>query len=178
MPEAERVWDPLVRTAHWTLAACVLGCLWLHEGGTAHEVLGYAALGVVLLRTGWGFAGPRRARFADFVRAPSEVLAYAGAAARHHEARHLGHNPLGGWMIVALLLCGAIAGASGALYVTDRFWGEAWLIRVHQVFSWSFALLVPLHVAGVVAASRRHRENLALAMLTGRKRAAGPGDID
>lgn len=172
-----RVWDPLVRVAHGALAACVLGCLWLHEGGPVHEALGYAALGIVVLRIAWGFGGRGHARFADFVRAPGVVVAYARAVAAGREARHLGHNPLGGWMIVALLGCGLVAGASGALYVTDRFWGEAWVIRVHEVFSWSFALLVPLHVGGVVLASRRHRENLALAMLTGRKRDAAPGDV-
>jgi cytochrome b len=172
-----RVWDPLVRLAHWTLAGCVIACLWLREGGPLHEALGYGALASIGWRLVWGWIGPRHARFADFVRRPSTVLAYARGVAQGIEARHLGHNPLGGWMIVALLGCGALAGASGALYVTERFWGEAWVWRVHQVASWSFALLVPLHVGGVVLASRRHHENLALAMITGRKRAARSGDI-
>ena len=52
----------------------------------------------------------------------------------------------------------------------DRFRGEAWVIGLHAVTAWAFAVLVPLRVAGVVHASRRHGENLVAAMWHGRKR--------
>ena len=172
-----RVWDPLVRVAHWTLGASVLGCLVWRHGGALHETLGWVALVTVMLRVVWGFSGPRHARFADFVHRPRHVLAYARAALRGREPRHIGHNPLGGWMIVALLLVGGVAGLSGALSVTDRYWGVAWVGTLHEVSAWSFAVLVPLHVAGVVVTSLRQRENLAAAMITGRKRSAAEGDV-
>ena len=74
------------------------------------------------------------------------------------------HNPLGAWMVVVLLSLGAGAAVTGALYLTDRFWGEAWLIAAHALLAWPLCLLIPLHLAGVIHASRRHRENLVGAM--------------
>lgn len=171
------VWRPAVRLAHWTLALGVTGCLVLVDGGPLHERLGYAALGAAGWRVLAGFAGPRRDRFAAFVRGPGATLAYARALAAHREPRHLGHNPLGGWMIVALLAAALLAAGSGALYVTDRFWGDDAVYRWHRLGGWALAALLPLHLAGVAFTSRRQRENLARAMVTGRKRAPGPGDV-
>lgn len=166
-----------MRLAHWLLAACVLGALVLHEGGAVHQALGWCALTVATCRGVAGFVvRAPQLRFARFVRGPAATWAYVRQAWQGREARHLGHNPLGGWMIVALLASAITAGASGALYDTDRFWGDPLVYGIHQAAGWAFAVLVPLHVAGVVFTSWRHRENLLAAMLTGRKRAAGPGD--
>ncbi len=167
-----------MRIAHWALAGSVLTCLWLHEGGPWHERLGYAALLLASARSGAGWLAPApHLRFAGFVRGPRATWAYARALLARREPRHLGHNPLGGWMIVALLACAMLAGASGALYATDRFWGDPLLYALHQVAGWSFAALVPLHLGGVLVTSLLQRENLLGAMLTGRKRAASADDI-
>ncbi len=178
MIDSVAVWSLPVRLAHWALAGCVIACLVLHEGGRWHEALGYAALALALARTAGGFvARTPRLRFRAFVRGLHATLGYARALLGHAEPRHLGHNPLGGWMILALLACAALAGASGALYTTDRFWGDPVVYTLHQVAGWSLALLAPLHVAGVAFTSRRQRENLVAAMLCGRKRAPAPGDV-
>jgi cytochrome b len=170
-----RVWDALVRTAHWTLVACVLAAWFTRE--SLHEWLGYAALAVVVLRIAWGFAGPRYARFKQFVRAPAPTLSYARALAAGRAPRYLGHNPLGAWMIVALLATAGLTGASGWLSVTDRYWGIAWVQDTHEALADALAVLAIVHVAGIAYMSLRHRENLVAAMVTGRKRAPRPGDV-
>lgn len=86
------------------------------------------------------------------------------------EERHLGHNPLGGWMALALWTTVAGACATGWLYTTDAFFGIAWVETAHQVLAWTVVALLPLHLAGVVLASLRHRENLVAAMFGGSKR--------
>ena len=174
-----RVWDPLVRVGHWLLVASVALAWITHEGGGAwHERLGYAALALIALRLAWGIGGPRRARFADFVRAPRTTLAYARRIASGSEPRYLGHNPLGGWMVVALLTAVAAVCASGWLYTTDAYWGVEWVEDLHEALSDALLVLIALHVGGVVFTSIRHRENLAAAMFHGRKRPPAPGDVD
>jgi cytochrome b len=177
-PPQRKVWDPLVRSAHWLLALAVAAAWWTRAGwGRTHEWLGYATLLLVVLRVLWGVVGSRDARFAQFVRGPSTTLHYAREVLAGHERRHVGHNPLGAWMIVALLAVTALAGITGWIYTTDAFWGDARIERLHAFFATALLVLVPLHVAGVLVASWRHRENLAAAMVHGRKRAAQGDDI-
>ena len=170
------IWPLWVRVLHWTLAVSIIVALFTHHGGRVHEAAGYIALGVALIRCTAGFVGPRDARFSAFVRGPGATLGHARALVNGTAQRNLGHTPLGGWMIVTLLSFAVAGGASGALYVTERFWGEAWLIGLHSATTWVFAALVPLHVAGVFHASWLHRENLVRAMIDGKKRAVSPGD--
>ncbi len=171
------VWSVRQRIAHWVLAGSVLGCLWLSEGGLLHHRLGYVALAVAAVRVVLGFVGHRIERFASFVRGPIATLSYARAVVAHREPRYRNHNPLGGWMVMALLAAALAAGASGALYDTDRFWGDPVVYEIHRIAGWSFLVFAPLHVAGVVLASIRHRENLVRAMVDGFKRDPGPDDI-
>jgi cytochrome b len=129
-----RVWDLAQRLMHGLLAVSIAVAWWAGEARLSlHLWAGYVALAMVLARSVWGFVGSPHARFASFVRGPRTGLAYTGELLRGHAPRMLGHNPLGGWMIVLLLLCVALVCVSGILYTTDRFWGLAWLEFTHRI---------------------------------------------
>lgn len=174
-----RVWDQPVRVLHWALAASVVAG-WVTTGAFVHwhRPVGYAALAFVVARLIWSGFGNRHARFGSFLRSPPATWRYAALALRGREPRYVGHNPLGACMVVALIVCVAVLALTGWLYTTDRFWGNETVERFHFGFAWAIAGLAVLHVAGVVFASVRHRENLVASMAHGRKRDASGSDID
>ncbi|MEJ6781452.1 cytochrome b/b6 domain-containing protein [Aminobacter sp. Piv2-1] len=178
MPATVKVWDPFVRVFHWSLVAS-LAVAWLAADETriVHDLAGYAAGALVASRLVWGLIGSRYARFTQFIRRPRKTLGYARDVLAGREARYLGHNPLGGVMIVWLLGAVAAVAVTGWLQTTDMFWGIEWVEEAHEVAANLMLALVGLHVAGVVFSSIRHRENLVRAMLTGRKAAASASDV-
>lgn len=167
-----RVWDPVVRLFHWSLVGCFVAAMATgDELTTAHIVIGYAAAALIAIRVVWGFVGTRHARFADFVYRPASVIRYLRATLSMRAPRHLGHNPAGGAMVVALLIAVAAIAATGHMLTLDAFWGEEWLEDLHVAIVYATIGLIVLHISGVLVASIEHRENLVRAMFTGRKRA-------
>jgi len=167
-----------VRTGHWALVASIAAAWLTRKGwGAVHEWTGYAALALVALRLAWGFAGPRYARFSQFIHGQAQTLRYAGRVLEGNEPRHIGHNPLGAWMIVALLTISAFACLSGWLFTTDRYWGNERVEDLHEALAITLLVLGALHVSGVAAASLRHRENLVGAMFHGYKRPPAGDDV-
>ena len=173
-----RVWDIYVRLFHWGLVATV-SWAWFgsKDPDSLHTIVGYTACGLLISRLIWGVCGSSNARFSGFVKHPRVVIAYLISIVSGHEPRYLNHNPAGGAMIVALLTLICATGASGWMLNTDAFWGDEWLQTVHQTFANGLLALVVIHIAGVLAASVHHKENLVLAMITGRKRKPSPDDI-
>ncbi len=186
MPEV-KVWDPLVRLFHWTLAGAffinyALGDDWLK----LHAWIGYLVIGLLVFRLVWGFVGPRHARFSDFLYSRQEVLDYLRDLPTGKAKRYLGHNPAGGVMVVILLVMVALTALTGwlTLPAAESGWfrwplmGEdidgGWLGEVHEFFANFTFLLVLIHIAGVLVSSLLHGENLVRAMITGRKRLGPP----
>ncbi len=170
MPQKlRRIWDPVVRLAHWTFVFGCAAAFLTEEARTAHRAVGYAVMAALVVRLLWGFVGNGHARFASFVRGPREVVAYTRAMLRGEEPYFEGHNPLGAVMILTLLALLAVITVSGWMTTLDAFWGEEWVEELHATSAELLLWLVPLHVAGVVFASIRHRENLVVAMITGHK---------
>lgn len=179
-----RVWDPLIRIAHWTLAAAFFVAYFTEDDLLDwHVSAGYVAAAVVVVRVVWGFVGPEHARFESFVHGPRAVIAYLRDLVTFRSRRYLGHSPAGGAMAVILLV------AVGATILTGMMnlavernegplagWlgdgapsGDAPLGELHESFASITLGLVILHVLGVVLAGLVHRENLARAMVTGNK---------
>jgi cytochrome b len=144
--ETVLVWDLPLRLWHWLLAVLVL-VAWVTPNvhDELHRLAGYAILGL------------------------RATPAYVWNLRRGRTGRYLGLNPAGTAMQLALLLLLIVSAGSGAMQVTVRFFGIWWVEDTHEVTSYILIPLVVLHVAGVVLVSRLQRENLARAMLTGRK---------
>ena len=172
------------------------------EADALHVWGGYIVGTIVVLRVVWGFVGPRHARFSDFVRSPLVALAYFRDLLYGRARRYVGHSPAGGAMVIALLVCLAATVATGliaygeegkgplaAVLVTDanakgneaehravtrtgREESESTIGELHGLLANITVALVVAHIFGVAVASVVHKENLVLAMVTGRKRRA------
>ena len=171
-PATVKVWDPLVRVFHWSLATLFFVAYATGDDvEKVHIAAGYTIAGLVAFRVIWGLVGPKHARFSNFVRSPRETLAYLRDVAMFRAPRYIGHNPAGGVMIVALLVMITGSCITGYMMTTDAYWGSKVLEEVHETFANLTIGLVVFHVLGVLIASFEHRENLVKAMFTGRKRA-------
>lgn len=179
------IWDLPVRIIHWALALCVLGA-WVtqevsDDSFRAHTWFGYAVLTLVVTRIIWGFVGTTHARFSSFVRGPAASLRYARSLAAGQAEYHVGHNPLGAWMVL-LLLAMLLAQALTGLFANDQIMNTGPLFgyvssgtsdrltTVHQtLFDW-LLVAIGLHVVAALAYLVFKRDNLIGAMFTGRKR--------
>ena len=177
-PQKVLVWDAPVRVFHWLMVLCFAGAYVTAESETwrlVHVTLGYTMLGLTAFRLLWGLVGTRYARFASFVKGPQVVKDYLRAMLARRAAHHVGHNPAGAVSILLLLALTLASGASGwAAY--NALTGE-WVAELHELVSNGMLAIVGLHVAGVVASSVLHRENLARAMVSGHKHAAPDAGI-
>jgi len=185
-----KVWDLGVRSAHLAFGLLVLGAFLTSEEDASiglHARLGLVLLGVVLFRVGWGFVGPRYARFKDFVRSPRQVLAALKDMVRGAPKHFTGHNPVGAVMVVALLVTMLVVTLSGVVISQGPEWSGALLIskstahavkEVHEAAAWALPVLIVFHVAGVLLSSTLEKQNLIKGMITGLKRAPESTPVD
>ena len=171
------VWDAPTRAFHWLLVASFAGAFLTAESERwrlVHTTLGYTVAGLLAFRLLWGWLGTRHARFAAFVRGPRAVAAYVRSILSRNPRSCAGHNPAGALAIVALLALGVAVTASGWLLESLDVHV---LEELHEGVANAMLAVVGVHVAGVVASSWIHRENLVAAMIDGRKRAPGSDGI-
>ena len=180
------VWDLPLRLFHWALVLLVISQLITASiGGNAlvyHAYGGYAILTLVLFRIAWGFLGGTHARFRDFVRGPAAVLSYAKALSSGAATEHRGHNPLGGWSVLAMLASLLVQAGTG-LFANDDVMMEGPLVKhvsgrtseiataIHDVNAVILMALIALHILAVLYYWFGKKQNLILPMVTGRKAA-------
>jgi cytochrome b len=179
-----RVWDVPVRLFHWLITVLFAFSWWTAETDRLdwHLLSGYAILALVLFRIYWGFAGSATARFTAFIRGPRTVLGYARNLFQRSESVAFGHNPMGGWSVIALillLLLQTVLGLfaidvdginAGPLDTLVSFRTGRWFAHQHgRVFD-LLLILTGLHLAAVAFYWIYKRENLIGPMINGRRR--------
>jgi cytochrome b len=173
-----KVWDPRVRLFHWGLVlSFALAWITAENWEDMHVWAGYAAASLIGFRLFWGLVGPKYARFTQFVRGSVATKQYARAMLHGKEPRYIGHNPLGGLMVLALLAGLSGTAWSGWMMTLAAYKRSEWLEEIHEVMAGFMLALVVIHIAGVAYASIRHNENLARAMVSGKKHSAGQDDV-
>lgn len=164
------VWDWPVRLGHWLMVIAFIVC-WLSSESerlqAIHIAAGATLIAAASFRLLWGVLGTRHARFSSFVRGRTAVTHYMSSLLRLETQHHTGHNPAGGWAIIALLALGLLTGLSG--WATLEEFGGHWLEELHEGLAASMLAVVVIHVAGVALGSLLHGENLVRAMIDGHK---------
>lgn len=194
-----KVWDLFVRIFHWSLvAAFAVSYVTEDEAMALHVWAGYLVGGLVLARILWGFVGPTHARFTDFLCGPFTAWRYFVDLLRFQAKRHVGHSPAGGAMVLMLMAaCIGSVWTGMQLYAAEKgkgplAWDRPAVVApaladederegrghdgeegegLHEPLAHLTFLLVLFHIGGVILAGIAHKENLAGAMFTGRKRA-------
>lgn len=190
MPAATvTVWDLGVRVFHWSLVLSVGICAytgflaprsWLN----LHLVFGCAIAALIIFRLVWGWLGSTYARFRSFAVTRSGVIQHLNEIAAGKQHAELGHNPLGAAMVYALLAVLILIIVTGAIALGGvvKQGPLAFLLSfrigtnardLHQALAVGLLCMIAAHLGGVVFESRRMRENLVRAMITGEKPAHG-----
>jgi cytochrome b len=180
-----KVWDLPIRLFHWILTLLfVFQVATGHMGGAImkwHVWSGYAILALVLFRILWGFWGSTHARFSSFLAGPAATWRFARRLFSREAVPQLGHNPLAGWMVLALIASFLVQAVTG-LFSFDGVATAGPLAstvesdttnRLSKVHDWNVNLLlvlVALHVAAALFHWVVKREDLVTPMFTGVKR--------
>ncbi len=181
--------DLPTRLFHWLIVALVIFQLVSGKAGWLdwHMRSGETVLALVLFRILWGIAGSRHARLGALISGPRavglhvrELLAVLWRGAAGASGKTLGHSPLGGWMVLLLLLSLLIQTGTG-LFATDEIAtdgplnhlvsghaGEV-LTKIHHINFAILVLLVAIHIAAALFYLWRKRENLIAPLITGRR---------
>jgi cytochrome b len=181
-PSTVKAWDPLIRIFHWSLVlSFVIAFVTEDDWMTVHIWAGYAVSSLIGFRLLWGLVGTRNARFTSFVRSRRAVVQHLKAMFTFKAPHYLGHNPVAAVMVILLLASIALVAFSGMVLIAGEgqgplvdtlfsSWSGDWMEDLHEFLANFTLLLIFCHLAGVLFSSLVEGENLAKAMVTGRKK--------
>ena len=178
------VWDGFVRVFHWSLVLLFAASVATGKVGGEwmvwHMRSGYAILALVTFRLIWGFVGGEYARYVSFLTGPIRAMKFAKGLLGKTQQHVIGHNPVGGWMVIVLLLLLATQAMLGlfsndeiattgplARYVSDET--SIALMGRHRTIGDILLALVGIHVAAVLFHVVVKKEGLIRAMFNGKK---------
>jgi len=180
-----RLWDAPTRLFHWSLVALFGALWWTGKNGVLdwHRRAGYCLIALLLFRITWGLVGGSTARFSRFVKGPRDVVRYVRYSmfSRAETAQTLGHNPLGGWSVLVMLVLlitqtglglvsvdvdGIESGPFSYLVAFDTGRKAAYL---HHLMFNVLLGIVALHILAVLFYLLLHRENLVWPMISGNR---------
>lgn len=163
------IWDIPTRLLHWLLASLFVGAFGVANlvdddspAFRVHMLMGLVMAFIVLLRVVWGVVGTRWARFGSFLYGPAALVDFLRGG-----RRYAGHNPGAAAATFAILALVLALGATGLMMGRGSEAAE----EVHEVLAWALLGVVGIHLAGVAWHTVRHRENIALSMVDGHKKA-------
>ena len=175
------VWDFPTRAFHWLLVVLLGFSWWSAETDHMdwHLLSGLTVCGLLIFRILWGVFGTGTARFTQFVKGPRTIWAYLRPGEGAPRVAPIGHNPLGGWSVIVMLLLLVIQTVSG-LFAVDVDGVESGPLsalldfdqgriaaKIHHL-SFNFLLaLIALHVLAILFYLVVKRRNLIRAMVTG-----------
>ncbi len=164
------VWDLPIRLFHLVFAgslsaALVIGFLVDDDSPLFqwHMLLGLVAAFALVVRIILGVAGSRHNRFADFPLRPGEVTGYLLGVATGKARRYIGHNPGGAIAALMMFVLVPLLVASGAGWLGET--GE----ELHEPLAIGLLVVTGAHIAGIIWHTVRHKEPIAMSMVTGRK---------
>jgi cytochrome b len=177
-----RVWDLPTRIFHWTLATLVVFSFTTGKIGGGwmdwHLKSGYAVLTLLLFRLAWGIVGSSTSRFCAFIRGPVAFYRYASDLAARRQRTIIGHNPVGGWMVLFMLLV-LLAQAGTGLFSDDEIATQgplaekvsnavvARMSSFHHTNGWVIAVAVGVHVLAIAFYWFGLKDNLVKPMWSG-----------
>lgn len=175
-----KVWDLPTRLFHWVLAILFATAIITHavDAMDLHKLNGYAILALLLFRLAWGIVGSTTSRFSHFVRGLAAGKQYAMDLRSHASKLTVGHNPLGGWMVVLLLLLLFVQAVSG-LFAADEVETKGplhdrvseavgnFFTNVHDANITILYVLVGIHILANLWYLWARHQNLIKPMITG-----------
>lgn len=128
-----------------------------------HSLFGVVALFLLAIRLVMGLVGSRYLRFSSFPVRPREVAGYLISAVASKTKVYPGNNP--GSATAAVLMFLLVP----ALFLSGSGYGGEAIEELHEFCAWALLSVIAMHLAGLAWHTFRHGENIAAAMVTGRK---------